>query len=235
MQGAQLAQIILILPVVLRIGVVVCFALLLQLGVVVRELVVVLLLGILFAVVQLIQLAHQLVAAAGIRIQCQTVQRGDGAAQRTDLLLIRLLGGARGIAGAITAGQGCSLRRSICAGIVGVLQIVLLVLAVERILGVAVLEALTLQQLVQKLVDPLLIAALIIARAVCLPLLQRICGIRHGLAGLVAGICQRVFHLRAAVQSRCRIAALHGRLAAALRLRLHNGKRFFLFLSVCHI
>ena len=47
-QGTQLAQIILILPVVLRIGVVVCFALLLQLGVVVRELVVVLLLGILF-------------------------------------------------------------------------------------------------------------------------------------------------------------------------------------------
>ena len=73
MQGTQLAQIILILPVVLRIGVVVCFALLLQLGVVVRELFVVLLLGILFAVVQLIQLAHQLVAAAGIRIQCQTV------------------------------------------------------------------------------------------------------------------------------------------------------------------
>ena len=50
MQGAQLAQIILILAVVLRIGVVVCFALLLQLGVVVRELVVVLLLGILFGI-----------------------------------------------------------------------------------------------------------------------------------------------------------------------------------------
>ena len=36
-------------------------------------------------------------------------------------------------------------------------------------------------------------------------------------------------------QSCRRIAALHGRLAAALRLRLHNGKRFVLFLSVCHI
>lgn len=163
-QGAQLAQIILIRAVVLRIGVVVCFALLLQLGVVVRELVVVLLLGILVRCCS--------ADPAGSPARCHrwyTYPVPDCTAWGWRC-------SAHRSAADTPAGRrswhswshnrrsGLSLRRSICAGVVGVLQIVLLVLAVERILGVAVLEALTLQQLVQKLVDPLLIAALIIAR-----------------------------------------------------------------------
>ena len=74
MQGTQLVQIVLILAVVLRIGVVVVTALLFQLGVIVGQLIVVKVLRILLAACQLIQLAHQLVAAAFVGIQRQTVQ-----------------------------------------------------------------------------------------------------------------------------------------------------------------
>ena len=77
----------------------------------------------------------------------------------------------------------------------GVLQIVLLVLTVERVFGVAVLEAPALQQLAQKLIDLILIAALVVVGAVRLPFLQGILCTRHRLTGLIAGICQCIFHL----------------------------------------
>ena len=234
-QGVQPAQIVLIAAIVLLVGSIVGAALPVELTVIVRQLRVILRLCVLLLRVELVDSGHDIVALTIVGVQRQPVEGRQGVVQHAHLLLVRLLGHTGRIAGAVAAGQCRSLRSSVGAGVAGVLQVGLLILAVERVLRVAVLEALTLQQLVQKLIDPLLIAALIIARAVCLPLLQRICSIRHGLAGLVAGICQRVFHLRAAVQSRCRIAALHGRLAAALRLRLHSGKRFVLFLSVCHI
>ena len=233
-QRAQLVQVVLILSVVLRICIVVGFALLPQLGVVIRQPVVVQLLRILLTAVQLVQLAHQLVAAAGIGVQRQTVQRRDGTAQRADLLLVCLLRHTCGIAGAVASGQCCRLCRSIRTGVVGVLQIVLLVLTVERVFGVAVLEAPALQQLAQKLIDLILIAALVVVGAVRLPFLQGILCTRHRLAGLIAGICQCIFHLRAAAQSRSRITALRRRQTIFLRLCLHRSKRFVLFLFVCH-
>ena len=116
----------------------------------------------------------------------------------------------------------------------GVLQVGLLILAVERVLRVAVLEALALQQLVQQLVDFLLVIALVVLRAVRLPLLQRLRRVSDRLPGLVAGICQRILHILAAVQPCGRVAVGRIRRALGPGLRLHGIQRLFLFLFVCH-
>ena len=72
-QGVQPVQVILILPVVLRIGRVVGVAFLLQLGVIIGQLIVVEVLVVLFPDTQLVQLGHQLLAAARVGIQRQPI------------------------------------------------------------------------------------------------------------------------------------------------------------------
>ena len=229
-QGVQPVQVLLILTVVLGVGIVVGIALLLQLGVVVLQLTVIQGLGVLFLSVQLLQPGHQLLAAALVGIQRQTVQGGDGACQPADLLLIGLLRRTGGIAGTIAAGQRSRLRRRVRAGIVGVQGIQLLILAVERVTGVAVLKILPFQQLPQQLVDPVLIAALVVCGAVLLPLLQGVGCIGHLLAGAVAGVCHSLFHFGAAVQPLGAVSGLRSRLC----LRLHVRLQQFLLLFGCH-
>ena len=230
-QGVQPVQVLLILAVVLGIGVVVRLAFLLQLGVVVLQLTVVQGLSILLLSVQLVQPVHQFFAAALVGIQRQIVQGGDGAGQPADLLLIGLLRRTGGIAGTISAGQSSSLCRRVRAGIVGVLGIQLLVLAVKRVTGVAVLKILPFQQLSQQAVDLILIAALVVCGAVLLPLLQGVGRIGHLLTGAVADVCHGLFHIGAAVQP---LGAVSG-LRSGLCLRLHLRLQQFLLLFGCHI
>ena len=231
MQGVQPVQVLLILAVVFGIGVVVRLAFLLQLGVIVLQLPVVQGLSILLLSVQLVQPVHQFFAAALIGIQRQIVQGGDGAGQPADLLLIGLLRRTGGIAGTIAAGQSSGLRRRVRAGVVGVLGIQLLVLAVKRVTGVAILKILPLQQLPQQAVDLILIAALVVCRAVLLPLLQGVGRIGHLLTGAVADVCHGLFHIGAAVQP---LGAVSG-LRSGLCLRLHLRLQQFLLLFGCHI
>ena len=112
----------------------------------------------------------------------------------------------------------------------GVLGIQLLILAVERVTGVAVLKILPFQQLPQQLIDPVLIAALVVCGAVLLPLLQGIGSIGHLLAGAVADVCHGLFHIGAAVQPLGAVSALRGRLC----LRLHVRLQQLLLLFGCH-
>ena len=230
MQGVQPVQVLLILAVVLGVGVVIGLALLLQLGVVVLQLTVIQGLGVLLLSVQLVQPVHQFLAAALVGIQRQTVQRGNGSGQPADLLLISLLRRTGGIAGTVAAGQSSSLCRRVRAGIVGVLGIQLLILAVKRVAGVAVLKILPFQQLPQQAVDLILIAALVICGAVLLPLLQGIGRISHLLAGAVADVCHGLFHIGAAVQPLGAVSGLRGRLC----LRLHVRLQQLLLLFGCH-
>ena len=231
MQGVQPVQVLLILAVVFGIGVVVSLAFLLQLGVIVLQLPVVQGLSILLLSVQLVQPVHQFFAAALVGIQRQIVQGGDGAGQPADLLLIGLLRRTGGRAGAVTAGQSSSLCRRVRAGVVGVLGIQLLVLAVKRVTGVAVLKILPFQQLPQQAVDLILIAALVVCGAVLLPLLQGVGRIGHLLTGAVADVCHGLFHIGAAVQP---LGAVSG-LRSGLCLRLHLRLQQFLLLFGCHI
>ena len=107
----------------------------------------------------------------------------------------------------------------------------LLVLAVKRVTGVAVLKILPFQQLPQQAVDLILIAALVVCRAVLLPLLQGVGRIGHLLTGAVADVCHGLFHIGAAVQP---LGAVSG-LRSGLCLRLHLRLQQFLLLFGCHI
>ena len=113
----------------------------------------------------------------------------------------------------------------------GVLGIQLLVLAVKRVTGVAVLKILPFQQLSQQAVDLILIAALVVCGAVLLPLLQGVGRIGHLLTGAVADVCHGLFHIGAAVQPLGAVSGLRSGLCLCLHLRLQQ----FLLLFGCHI
>ena len=179
-----------------------------QLGVVIRQLPLILLLGILLLPVQLVDLLHQGIAAALVGIQRQPVQRGDGLAQRADLLLVCLPGRTGRVAGTIAAGQGSGLRRRVGTGVLGILGVQLGVLAVQWVGTIAVTEFLPVQQILHQAVNAALIGALVIAGAVGLPLLQVAGRVRHLLRGPVLCRSQRVFHILPVFQPACGVLLL---------------------------
>ena len=153
-QAVQLAQIILIAPVILGVSRVVGIALLFQLGVVIRQLPLILLLGILLLPVQLVDLLHQGIAAALVGIQRQPVQRGDGPRS------------VHRSAAGMPAGphwprswnhrppvRAGGLRRRVGTGVLGILGVQLGVLAVQRVGTIAVTEFLPVQQILHQAVN----------------------------------------------------------------------------------
>ena len=199
-QGVQAAQVVLIPAVILLVGAVVGAAQLFKLGVIIRKFLVVQPLRVLFLRAELVQPSHKGIAAAVVGVQCQLVQGRDGQIQRPDLLLVRLLGHAGRVAGAVAAGQRRRLCRCVRAGVVGVLGVDLCILVVKRVIDVIVAEVLLPAQVVQRRVDPVLIFAFIVAGAVLLQFLQGIARRRHALRGAVPRRGQRVLHLLSAVQ-----------------------------------
>ena len=226
-QGVQPAQIVLIAAIVLLVGSIVGVALPVELTVIVRQLRVILRLCVLLLRVELVDSGHDIVALTVVGVQRQPVEGRQGVVQRAHLLLVRLLGHTGRIAGAVAAGKGRSLCGGVRAGVAGVLGVLLGILAVERVLCIAVLEAVPLQQLTDEVFDAALIGALILARTVLLPVFQVRCCVGDALTGDVLRICQCILHLFAAVQSRRAVGGLDCRLGSHIFQQL----LFFLFLG----